>query len=71
VRIERTQNASDCCTHLREQKRIAQRAKARPQEILNFLRVPELFPKKQARNAFRPTNFVPRNRAAIKVFARR
>ena len=52
TRIQRTQNPSDCCTHLREQKWIAQRAKTRPQEILNFVRTPKPFPKKQARDAF-------------------
>ena len=71
VRIQCTQNPSDCCTHLREQKWIAQRAKTRPQESLNVVGAPKPFPKKQPRDAFRLANLVPRNRAAIQIFARR
>jgi len=54
---------------LREQKWIAQRAKTRPQEILNFIRAPKSFPRKQSRDAFRLANLVPPNRAAIQIFA--
>jgi hypothetical protein len=71
MRIQCSQNASDCCTHLREQKWIAQRAKARPQEILNFVGAAKLFPKKQPRDAFRLANLIPRNGSAIQIFARR
>jgi hypothetical protein len=56
---------------LREQKWIAQRAKARLQEIFNFLRASKLFPKKQSRDAFRSANVVPCNCAAIQIFTRR
>jgi len=52
VRIQRTKDPSDRCAHLREQKWIAQRAKTRPQESLNFVRTPKPFPKKQSRDAF-------------------
>jgi hypothetical protein len=56
---------------LREQKWITQRAKTRPQKILNFVRAPKSFAKKQARDAFRTANLAPRNRAAIQVFTLR
>jgi len=52
VRIQRSQNPSNCRMDLREQKWIAQGAKARPQEILDFVGAPKLFPKKQPRDAF-------------------
>ena len=52
ARIQRSQDPSDCCAHLRQQKWIAQRAKARSQIILNFARAPKLFPGKKTRDAF-------------------
>jgi hypothetical protein len=55
---------------LREQKRIAQRAKARPQEILNFVGAAKMFPKKESRDAFRLANLIPRNGSAIQIFER-
>jgi hypothetical protein len=54
---------------LREQKWIAQRAKTRPQESLNFVRAPKSLPKKQSRDAIRLANLVPRDPAAIQIFA--
>jgi hypothetical protein len=51
--------------HLREQKWIAQRAKTRPQESLNFVSARNLFPKSSRAMHSDPTNLVPRNRAAI------
>jgi hypothetical protein len=53
-----------------EQKWIAQRVKARPQEILNLVGAVKLFPEKQPRDAFRLANLIPRNGSAIQIFAR-
>ena len=69
VPIQRGENPRDGCPHLRQQKWIAQRTKTRVQKVLNFVRVPKPFPKKQSRDAFGPTNFIPRNSAAIEIFA--
>jgi len=54
---------------LREQKWIAQRAKTRPQESLNFVCAPKSFPEKQSRYAIRLANLVPRDPTAIEIFA--
>src|SRR5215469_17203010 len=50
--IKRSENTSNRRIHLWEQKRIAQRAKTRSQEIFNFLRGMKSFPGKQPRDAF-------------------
>jgi hypothetical protein len=50
---------------LLQQKWIAQRAKARPQKIFNFVRALKPFPKKESRDAIGLANFIPRNPATI------
>jgi hypothetical protein len=71
VRIEGIQNPTDCRTHLREQKWIAERAKTRTEESFNFLCAAKTFPKKQSRDAIGLANLTPGNAAAIQIFARR
>src|SRR6266516_4348096 len=69
--IQCSENARNSSAHLRQQKRIAQRAETRAQEVFNFLRAAKAFSRKQPRNAFRPADFTPRNCAAIQLLARR
>jgi hypothetical protein len=56
---------------LRQQKRIAQGAKARPQKIFDVFGAPKSFAKKKSRDALRPTNFIPLKSTTIQLFARR